>query len=87
MDMLHSFSFFTSVIQLDSCKVNILCFLFKKLKNDLWFMFVGAEVAQIGRALDSTIFIVEGEAEDRVVAGSSPALGTIYILWNKLATQ
>jgi hypothetical protein len=49
-------------------------------------MFVGAEVAQIGRALDSTIFIVEGEAEDRVVAGSSPALGTIYILWNKLAT-
>jgi hypothetical protein len=26
----------------------------KSLKNNLWFMFVGAEVAQIGRALDST---------------------------------
>ena len=39
-------------------------------------MLSGAEVAQFGRALDSTIFVVEGEAEDRVVAGSSPALGT-----------
>ena len=39
-------------------------------------MLSGAEVAQIGRALDSTTRIVEGEAEDRVVAGSSPALGT-----------
>ena len=39
-------------------------------------MLSGAEVAQIGRALDSTATVVEGEAEDRVVAGSSPALGT-----------
>ena len=39
-------------------------------------MLSGAEVAQIGRALDSTTRIVEGEAEDRVVAGSNPALGT-----------
>lgn len=30
-----------------------------------------AEVAQLGRASDS----FEGEAEDRTVAGSSPALG------------
>ena len=50
-------------------------------------MLSGAEVAQIGRALDSTKQIVEGEAEDRVVAGSSPALGTIYIPWNKPKTQ
>jgi hypothetical protein len=41
-------------------------------------MLSGAEVAQFGRALDSTIIVVEGEAEDRVVAGSSPAPGTIY---------
>jgi hypothetical protein len=34
-----------------------------------------AEVAQPGRALDSIRF--EGEAEDRVVAGSNPALGTL----------
>ena len=46
-------------------------------------MMNGAEVAQFGRALDSTIKFVEGEAEDRVVAGSSPALGTIYILRNE----
>ena len=39
-------------------------------------MLSGAEVAQTGRALDSTKRIVEGEAEDRVVAGSSPVLGT-----------
>jgi len=26
----------------------------------------------------SYIFVAEGEAEDRVVAGSNPALGTIY---------
>ena len=39
-------------------------------------MLNGAEVAQFGRALDSTAAVVEGEAEDRVVAGSSPALGT-----------
>ena len=39
-------------------------------------MLSSAEVAQPGRALDSTINIVEGEAEDRVVAGSSPVLGT-----------
>ena len=39
-------------------------------------MLSGAEVAQIGRAPDSTTGIVEGEAEDRVVASSSPALGT-----------
>ena len=48
----------------------------KSLKNKLWFLLSGAEVAQTGRALDSTINIVEGEAEDRVVAGSSPVLGT-----------
>ena len=48
----------------------------KSLKNKLVFMLSGAEVAQFGRALDSTKNIVEGEAEDRVVAGSSPALGT-----------
>ena len=47
----------------------------KSLKNKLWFLLSGAEVAQTGRALDSTN-IVEGEAEDRVVAGSSPVLGT-----------
>ena len=35
----------------------------------------GAEVAQPGRAPDSSKF-VEGEAEDRVVAGSNLALGT-----------
>ena len=35
-----------------------------------------AEVAQPGRALDSTLFVFGGEAEDRVVAGSNPALGT-----------
>lgn len=39
-------------------------------------MLSGAEVAQIGRAPDSTTGIVGGEAEDRVVASSSPALGT-----------
>ena len=38
---------------------------------------ISAEVAQPGRALDSTLFVFEGEAEDRVVAGSNPALGTI----------
>ena len=42
-----------------------------------------AEVAQLGRALDST-HKVEGEAEDRVVACSNPALGTTILLWNKL---
>ena len=40
-------------------------------------MLSGAEVAQIGRAPDSTAGVVGGEAEDRVVASSSPALGTI----------
>jgi hypothetical protein len=39
-------------------------------------MFMSAEVAQTGRAPDS-IELIEGEAEDRGVAGSSPALGTI----------
>jgi uncharacterized membrane protein YsdA (DUF1294 family) len=39
-------------------------------------MLSGAEVAQIGRAPDSTAGVVGGEAEDRVVASSSPALGT-----------
>ncbi len=42
-----------------------------------------AEVAQPGRALDSTLFVFEGEAEDRVVAGSNPALGTITLLSEK----
>jgi hypothetical protein len=51
----------------------------KSLKNKLWFMLNGAEVAQLGRALDSTASVVEGEAEDRVVAGSNPALGTTII--------
>jgi hypothetical protein len=35
-----------------------------------------AEVAQPGRALDSSSLKGGGEAEDRVVAGSNPALGT-----------
>jgi len=35
-----------------------------------------AEVAQPGRALDPVTSVTEGEAEDRVVAGSNPALGT-----------
>jgi hypothetical protein len=48
----------------------------------LWFMLSGAEVAQIGRAPDSTTGIVGGEAEDRVVASSSPALGTTLLFWN-----
>jgi hypothetical protein len=39
-----------------------------------------AEVAQPGRALDSVINVAEGEAEDRVVACSNPALGTIKLL-------
>ena len=43
----------------------------------------GAEVAQFGRALDSTAAVVEGEAEDRVVAGSSPALGTTTLSFGK----
>ena len=46
-------------------------------------MLSGAEVAQIGRALDSITYIIEGEAEDRVVAGSSPALGTITLSFGK----
>ena len=46
-------------------------------------MLSGAEVAQIGRALDSITYIIEGEAEDRVVAGSSPALGTIELSFQK----
>ena len=57
-------------------QMGIWMFSSKSLKNKLWFMLVGAEVAQFGRALDSTTTVVEGEAEDRVVAGSSPALGT-----------
>ena len=55
----------------------------KRLKKKLVFMLSGAEVAQFGRALDSTIFVVEGEAEDRVVAGSSPALGTTTLSFRK----
>ena len=47
----------------------------------------GAEVAQFGRALDSTAAVVEGEAEDRVVAGSSPALGTTLLFWNRPASN
>ncbi len=35
-----------------------------------------AAVAQTGRAPDSVEVSTEGEAEDRVVAGSSPARGT-----------
>ena len=46
-------------------------------------MMNGAEVAQFGRALDLTANAVEGEAEDRVVAGSSPALGTITLSFRK----
>jgi hypothetical protein len=55
----------------------------KSLKNKLWFMLSGAEVAQIGRAPDSTATIVGGEAEDRAVASSSPALGTTMLTWQK----
>ena len=40
-----------------------------------------AEVAQPGRALDSVTFVAEGEAEDRVVACSNPALGTTPLIW------
>ena len=50
-------------------------------------MLSGAEVAQIGRAPDSTTGIVGGEAEDRAVASSSPALGTTMLTWNKLTTS
>jgi hypothetical protein len=57
----------------------------KTLKNKMCFLLSGAEVAQIGRALDSTKTVVEGEAEDRVVAGSSPALGTITLSFGKEA--
>ena len=39
-----------------------------------------AEVAQPGRALDSLLFCSGGEAEDRVVAGSNPALGTTMLV-------
>jgi hypothetical protein len=46
-------------------------------------MLSGAEVAQIGRAPDSTADVVGGEAEDRVVASSSPALGTITLSFRK----
>ena len=46
-------------------------------------MMNGAEVAQFGRALDLTASVVEGEAEDRVVAGSSPALDTITLSFGK----
>ena len=56
--------------------------LFRKLKNKHVFMFLDAEVAQIGRAPDS-IGLIEGEAEDRVVAGSSPALGTTELSFRK----
>ena len=41
---------------------------------------IGAEVAQPGRALDSKTFAFEGEAEDRDVAGSNPALGTFKLI-------
>lgn len=62
--------------------------LFKNLKKQVVFNVLnGAEVAQFGRALDSTATVVEGEAEDRVVAGSSPALGTTMLIWNKPATH
>ena len=47
-------------------------------------MLSGAEVAQIGRAPDSTTGIVGGEAEDRVVASSSPALGTTELSFGKV---
>ena len=46
-------------------------------------MLSGAEVAQIGRAPDSTTAIVGGEAEDRVVASSSPARGTTELSFRK----
>ena len=49
-------------------------------------MDVNAEVAQPGRALDSLLFCSGGEAEDRVVAGSNPALGTTMVFWHKPAT-
>jgi effector-binding domain-containing protein len=45
-------------------------------------MFMSAEVAQTGRAPDS-MELIEGEAEDRAVAGSSPALGTTILNWHK----
>jgi hypothetical protein len=42
-----------------------------------------AEVAQPGRALDPLLFCSGGEAEDRVVAGSNPALGTTELSFRK----
>jgi hypothetical protein len=42
-----------------------------------------AEVAQPGRALDSLFHTIEGEAEDRVVAGSNPALGTTELSFKR----
>jgi hypothetical protein len=61
------------------------CAFFRKLKNKHAIHVHKAEVAQTGRAPDS-IELIEGEAEDRVVAGSSPALGTTMLFWNKPAT-
>ncbi len=52
--------------------------LFRKLKNKHAIHVHKAEVAQTGRAPDS-IELIEGEAEDRAVAGSSPALGTTML--------
>ncbi len=45
-------------------------------------MFISAAVAQTGRASDST-GLAEGEAEDRGVAGSSPARGTTTLSFRK----
>ena len=59
----------------------------KSLKHKLLFMLDCAEVAQSGEHSTQHLFVVEGEAEDRVVAGSSPALGTFYVIWNKPITN
>ena len=46
-------------------------------------MLSGAEVAQLGEHSTQQHIVVKGEAEDRVVAGSSPALGTITLSFRK----
>ena len=63
----------------------MVCAFFRKLKNKHAVHVHKAEVAQTGRAPDS-IELIEGEAEDRVVAGSSPALGTTMLNWHKPTT-
>ena len=50
-------------------------------------MLSGAEVAQLGEHSTQQHIVVKGEAEDRVVAGSSPALGTIILFTVVMPSQ